>query len=86
MLIQFDSVYVESTLVAIVRPTSGDHTVIFTAGQSAIDSGHLIDLPIEEVVSRLQQVQAHEFAAGLLEEIESDKEKSLLPYKSVLGT
>jgi len=71
----FNGVYVESSLVAVVRPVSDDQTVIFTAGQSAADGGHLIDLPCEEVIERLQQVQAHTFASQLLAEVEADREK-----------
>jgi hypothetical protein len=79
MLIDFNGVYVESSLVAVVRPVNGDQTAIFTAGQSAVDGGHLIDLPCDEVIERLQEIQAHAFAERLLQEIEADREKSLTP-------
>ena len=74
MLIDLEGVYVETTLVAVVRPAGDDQTVIFTSGQDAASAGHLIDLPVEEVVERLREIQNHEFAERLLAEIEGDTE------------
>lgn len=73
MIIDLESVYVETEHVAVVRASGLDdeQTVIFTVGQSAIDSGFLIDLPCEEVIERLQTVQHHELAKRLLEKMES---------------
>ena len=75
MLIDFDGVYVESDLVAVVRSVSDSQTVIFTAGQSATDAGHLIDMPCEEVVERLRAVQAHALGMDLLADIEADRDR-----------
>jgi hypothetical protein len=71
MLIDLEGVYVETTLVAVVRASglNSDQTVIFTSGQDAASAGHLIDMPVEDVIERLQVIQRHEFARQLLEEI-----------------
>jgi len=73
MLIELDNCWVETTLVAVVRASglNSDQTVIFTSGQDAASAGHLIDLPVEDVIERLQVIQRHELARQLLEEIEA---------------
>ena len=73
MLIELDNCWVETTLVAVVRAAGidSDQTVIFTSGQDAASAGHLIDMPIEDVIERLQVIQRHELARQLLEEIEA---------------
>lgn len=78
MLINLNGVYVESSLAAVVRESSldPDQTIIFTSGQSAIDGGHLIDMPIDDVIERLCAVESQALAARLLEEIETETDLS----------
>lgn len=77
MLVDINGVYVNPELVAVVRESSldSDQTVIFTAGQSAVDSGHLIDEDIEIVIESLNTAQMQMLAERLLadadEEVES---------------
>lgn len=77
MLIDLNGIYVESSLVAVVRESALDsgQTVVFTAGQSAMDAGHLIDMPCEEVVERLRQLQMHALAEGLLEDMDREPQQ-----------
>jgi hypothetical protein len=74
MLIDLNGVYVEPSLVAVVRPSTLDdsQTVIFTAGQSAVDSGYLIDMDIEDVIEAVNASQMQAMAEGLLADVESD--------------
>ena len=68
MLVDINGVYVNPELVAVVRESSlnDDQTVIFTAGQSATDSGHLIDEDIEIVIESLNTAQMQMLAERLL--------------------
>ena len=55
-------------LVAIRPVDDGDEQcVIFTSGQSATDGGFLIDLPLDEVFSLIQQARLMEIAGMLAE-------------------
>ena len=68
MLVDINGVYVNPELVAVVRESSldSDQTVIFTAGQSAVDGGHLIDEDIEIVIESLNTAQMQMLAERLL--------------------
>jgi hypothetical protein len=41
-----------------------------------MDSGYLIDMPIDDVIERLQSIAHHELAAQLLDELESETKSS----------
>jgi len=68
MLVDINGVYVNPELVAVVRESSldSDQTVIFTAGQSAVDGGHLIDEDIDVVIEKLNTAQMQMLAERLL--------------------
>lgn len=74
MLIDLNGVYVEHSLIAVIRESAldADQTVLFTSGQSATDSGHLIDMPIEEVIELLNGIHMQAIAEQLLEDAQSD--------------
>lgn len=79
MLIDLNGVYVDTDLVAVVRASSldDDQTVIFTAGQSATDSGHLIDMPVEAVVEMLNTISRQRFAEELMDEIDAGADSGI---------
>jgi len=66
--------------IACVRPVDSDsdsdddQCVIFTTGQSAIDAGFLVDLPIEEVFSILQNCRMIELAELMISESDTEPE------------
>jgi hypothetical protein len=76
MLVDINGVYVNPELVAVVRESSldSDQTVIFTAGQSAVDSGHLIDEDIEIVIESLNTAQMQMLAERLLADADESVE------------
>jgi hypothetical protein len=78
MWINLNDIWVNSDHVAVVRESGldSDQTVLFTTGQSAMDSGYLIDMPIEDVIEQLQSIAHHELAAQLLDELESETKSS----------
>ena len=68
MLIDFDNTLFDTDHIAVVRPSGLDakSTVIFTPGQSAVDSGFLVHVPYKTVVRRLRESRMNE----LLEMVE----------------
>jgi hypothetical protein len=77
MLIDLNGVSVEPSLIAVVRESSLDdtQTIIFTAGQSAMDGGHLIDMPIDEVLECLKTVAMRELALELADQLERENKE-----------
>ncbi|HXN71567.1 MAG TPA: hypothetical protein VN861_03325 [Candidatus Acidoferrales bacterium] len=75
MIVDLNGIYVEHSLVAVIRESSldSDQTVIFTPGQSAIDGGHLIDMPVEEVIEALNASHMQAIAERLLEDAEAER-------------
>lgn len=59
MLIDFDNNLFNTDHIAAVRPSGLDsaHTVIFTAGQSAIDGGFLVRVPFKTVTRKLREAR-----------------------------
>jgi hypothetical protein len=45
-----------SETIAVIKPIDDDQCVIFTVGQSALDEGFLVDLPMEEIEDLLSEV------------------------------
>lgn len=74
MLVQLNNTWIESDHVIAVResPLDEDQTCVWCIGQSATDGAFLIDLPIDDVIERLQAIAQHALAVRLLEEVESD--------------
>ncbi len=74
--------------IAVVRPINNDddddndddgddeqdQCVIFTTGQSSLDAGFLIDLPIDEVFAILQNAKMIELAELMIGESESNSD------------
>ena len=66
--------YFNSDLLAVIQPVDdGDQTVIFTAGQSAIDGGFLIDVPTDEVFEMVQNARLHELAQMMVDSDQSEE-------------
>jgi hypothetical protein len=76
MIVELAGVYVESSLVAVIRESSlgSEQTVLFTAGQDSTTGGHLIDMPIDDVIERLQSIAHHELARQLLDEVDTESD------------
>lgn len=63
MWIDLDGLKFNTDLIACLKPTDdGEQTIVFCAGQSAVDGGFLIDLPIEEAFRLVQQARYQELA------------------------
>ena len=63
--------YFNTEHIAVIRPVSdGDQTVIFTAGQSAMDGGFLLDEPTDWVFEQIQNARLMEIAQALGETTE----------------
>lgn len=77
MWIDLNGVWVNTELVAVVResPLDEDQTVLFTPGQSSVDGGHLIDMPVDDVVEQLRSIAMRELALQLADELENDNKE-----------
>jgi hypothetical protein len=73
MWIDLEGVWINTEHAAVVRESSldSDQTVLFTAGQDSTSGGHLIDMPVEEVIERLQTIARHALAAEILDDLDS---------------
>jgi hypothetical protein len=62
MLIDFDGSLFDTARIAVVRPSglNSRDSIIFTTGQSAIDSGFLVHIPYKEVCRRLRESRMSE--------------------------
>lgn len=85
MFIRIGDDYFNTELIACVRPTpDDDQTVIFTAGQSAVDQGFLVDLPVEEVLQSIQQARLLELTSMMEAEDETEPDPDLLADNSAI--
>jgi hypothetical protein len=60
-----------------VRPVDGDdeQCVVFAVGQSAVDGGFLIDMPLDEVFSIIQSARLMEIA-GMMNDADNESNES----------
>jgi hypothetical protein len=65
MLINLAGSFVETSFIAVVRPSGKKKTIIFTSGQSSIDEGFLVDLPIDEVLELIDNARLNQIALDL---------------------
>jgi len=78
MWVKLGDTYFETDLIAAVRPAGlgkdSSATIIHTAGQSAVDSGYLIEMPIEKVMDKLRDARLDEIAEMIMAEHEAEEE------------
>lgn len=62
MLIELDKQLFDTSHIAVVRPSGLDSrsSIIFTAGQSSIDGGFLVNVPYKEIVKKLRESRMSE--------------------------
>lgn len=73
-IIQFLDHYFNYDHISVIKKAD-DKTVIFTSGQSAIDGGFLIDLPVEEVLEFLEEARLTRAALKLDDGEKSDDDE-----------
>lgn len=54
ILLDLDGIHVNPDLIAVVRAAGKTKTVIFTSGNDPCSAGHLIDMPIDDVLEALR--------------------------------
>ncbi len=90
MFIKLGNAFFESDLIAVVRANGKKQTIIFTAGQPAVDGRFLINLPVEEVLDRIENARLNEIALRLAqaadEEGEIDYANAIVEEESADGT
>jgi len=59
MFLYLDNLFINTDHVTAVRPVGDgeEQSILFMTGQSAVDGGFLIDLPMDEVVTTLRDAQ-----------------------------
>ena len=90
MLTKIGNAFFQVELIAVVRAVGKKQTNIFIAGQSAVDGGFLIDLPVEKVLDKIDQARYQQAAMDLAragdEFDEADRINELIEEESADGT
>ena len=83
MFIRIGDDYFNTDHIACIRSVDdGEQTVIFTAGQSSVGDGFLLDVPTDEVFEMIQNVRLHELAAMMETENQDEPEPEPEPAES----